>query len=195
MSTTGAAGSGGLREHKKQATRIAIHNAALSLVADRGLDGVTVDEICTAAEVSQRTFFNYYPSKAAAVLGMNIHGITEEDSERFLASEDGLVGDLCDLLGAHVEPSSDVTGLKRLASCQPAVLNDVGGRMHEMRRDLIDLATRRTGDRHTARLAVSLVHAALAVTLQSEAPPSRPEALGAALRGAVREMGELAREG
>lgn len=112
---TSDARPGGLREQKKQATRRAIHHAALGLAAERGIDGVTVGEICAAAEISQRTFFNYYPSKAAAVLGMTIRPVTEEERGRFLSSRGDLMADLCDLVGNHVEPSTDVAGLKRLA--------------------------------------------------------------------------------
>jgi AcrR family transcriptional regulator len=61
----------GLRERKKQATRLALHEAALRLVAERGLDGVSIDDIAERAHVSPRTFFNYFPSKDDAVLGLD----------------------------------------------------------------------------------------------------------------------------
>lgn len=59
----------GLRERKKRETRRALHLAALELVRERGMAGVSTDDIAAAAGVSARTFFNYYATKEAALTG------------------------------------------------------------------------------------------------------------------------------
>ncbi len=71
MSETTEAPAEGLRERKKRETRDALHHAALRAVLDRGLSQVTVEEIAAAANVSERTFFNYFSSKEEAVIGLD----------------------------------------------------------------------------------------------------------------------------
>jgi AcrR family transcriptional regulator len=53
----------GLRESKKRQTREHIAEEAMRLFVTRGFDDVTVAEIADAAGVSEKTVFNYFPTK------------------------------------------------------------------------------------------------------------------------------------
>ncbi|MFC7278228.1 TetR/AcrR family transcriptional regulator [Paractinoplanes rhizophilus] len=65
MSTTAEPG---LRERKKAATRQALHDAAVRLATEHGLDRITVEAIADEAGVSRRTFSNYFGSKEEALM-------------------------------------------------------------------------------------------------------------------------------
>ena len=58
----------GLRERKKAKTRAAIQAAALELFERNGYHATTVEQIAELAEVSQSTFFRYFPTKEDVVL-------------------------------------------------------------------------------------------------------------------------------
>ena len=60
----------GRRERKKLETHRALATAARELALARGLDGLTVEEIADAADVSVRTFFNYFSCKEEALVGV-----------------------------------------------------------------------------------------------------------------------------
>jgi AcrR family transcriptional regulator len=55
--------STGLRERQKQQTRQLIFETASRLFAERGFDAVTVAEVARAADVSEMTVFNHFPTK------------------------------------------------------------------------------------------------------------------------------------
>ncbi|NBM20011.1 TetR family transcriptional regulator [Streptomyces sp. GC420] len=59
----------GRRELRKAATRKALHDAARRLFEEHGYEQTTVRDIATAAGVTERTFFRYFPSKEDLVLG------------------------------------------------------------------------------------------------------------------------------
>ena len=58
----------GLRERKKARTRAEIQAHALRLFHQQGYDATTVAQIIEEAEVSESTFFRYFPTKADVVL-------------------------------------------------------------------------------------------------------------------------------
>lgn len=58
----------GRRERKRQQTRDLIAQTARALFAERGFDGVTVAEIAEAADVSEQTVYNHFPTKEDLVL-------------------------------------------------------------------------------------------------------------------------------
>jgi AcrR family transcriptional regulator len=112
----------GLRERKRIATRRAIQRAAIGFVIERGVDGVTVDEISQAAQVSTRTFFNYFPSKEAAIVG-DVPALP--DAERVRAFVEA---------GPH-EPILD--GIRDLLIITADYADDDERDIHRMRRTLL----------------------------------------------------------
>ncbi|HTX13241.1 MAG TPA: helix-turn-helix domain-containing protein [Solirubrobacteraceae bacterium] len=58
----------GLRERKKRRTRELIASTAARLFAEHGYEQVSVLDVAAAAEVSEQTVYNHFPTKRALVL-------------------------------------------------------------------------------------------------------------------------------
>ncbi|HTU28455.1 MAG TPA: TetR family transcriptional regulator [Solirubrobacteraceae bacterium] len=58
----------GLRDRKRRLTRQLISDAATALFASRGFDEVKVSEVARRVGVSEKTIYNYFPTKESMVL-------------------------------------------------------------------------------------------------------------------------------
>src|ERR1700692_2545347 len=60
--------AGGLRERKKRLMRQQLSDTATQMFLERGFDAVRVAEIAEACGVSEKTVFNYFPTKESLIL-------------------------------------------------------------------------------------------------------------------------------
>ncbi|WFP17135.1 TetR/AcrR family transcriptional regulator [Citricoccus muralis] len=74
----------GRREQQRQATLLALHEAAVAQVTEQGYEAATITSISDAAGVSRRTFFNYYATKDEAILGVLEPSVPPQVLEKFL---------------------------------------------------------------------------------------------------------------
>jgi AcrR family transcriptional regulator len=150
----------GLRERKKLQTRHAIHQAALELIDEQGLEATTIDQICSAADVSSRTFFNYFPSKAAAALDLPENVIDEQAAERFRTAHGLLVDALCHTFADSADLHAERVRMKELIARRPELMPALSQWMDTVRGEIMALAEERV-DAREAKLAITLVMAAL----------------------------------
>lgn len=164
-----------LRERKKLATRRSLRRHALDLVAQRGFMHVTVEDIAEAAEVSPRTFFNYFPSKEAALFGA--------DPERITALREGVL---------HQAPGESALGALRQVLVAEArkvtsELGDLGEPQEMLRRMKVvraDPHLRAAQSAHMANVESALAEA-LAERLGKDPARDPYPALLASIAGAV----------
>jgi AcrR family transcriptional regulator len=127
----------GLRERKRLATRRAIQLAAVELASERGFDKVTIDEISHLANVSPRTFFNYFPSKESAIIGELPEMPDAQTVEEFVQAGPGepildgirkllvVANDSSDLgTGGAASDAGDVRAVHDLVKLRRALLKD-----------------------------------------------------------------------
>src|SRR3954466_4940529 len=95
----------GLRARKKRVARQAIAATARRLFAERGFDSVTVAEVAAAADVSEKTVFNHFPTK---------------EDLAFAGREEGIVR----LVGGITEPPPGTSVLDVFRALTTTVIDD-----------------------------------------------------------------------
>jgi AcrR family transcriptional regulator len=172
----------GLRERKKHATRLAIHEAGMRLFAERGFTATTIDAIAEAADVSRATVFSYFPNKEEIVFGnaaAAVDALAERLRERpaeetTVAAVRAWLGDL----GGWLEP--ELILQLRIGREVPAV----GARRVQLNREIeLVIATALEaelgpGERLAARLAAASLVATLSTIEETAAARMEQEGRG-----------------
>ncbi|PKV93907.1 TetR family transcriptional regulator [Amycolatopsis echigonensis] len=165
----------GLRERKKQATRIALREAALRLAIEHGPANVRVDDIAEAAGVSPRTYNNYFSSREEAIVA----AVTADRENRIAAAvaerlpdtrlAEAIIDAITEQYTDPDEQSRDALllittnpGLRTAFLDAPAALED----------PLQEVIATRVGDQQTARVLAASVAAAVRVALEQWTQPA-----------------------
>lgn len=147
-----------LRERRRQETARDIQMATLDLAIQRGLEGVTTEDIAAAAGVSTRTFFNYYPNKEAAAIGAP-PAFRDEDKAALRNGTGSLAGDVKLFLDRHMEVlAADEPVLRMVGTVLRSNEKARGileGFQNQERRDLTECLCHRVKDRQTAAALAS----------------------------------------
>lgn len=176
----------GRRSRKKERTRRQIFDAAMGLFAERGFAGVTIEQICAAADVARGTFFLHFPAKGALLFEFN-RRLAVELAERLREPRGSAVSEyrtMVDLFGARWLEHSDVMGamLRELLAAPGAVV--AGAAEGEDLRDVVEEIIRRGQQRGEFRSRIA-PRLAAAMFLTTSA---------AILSGAIFEPGEASPE-
>lgn len=97
----------GLRERKRIETRRELEAATITLVVRDGLEQTTIEAISERANVSPRTFFNYFDSKEEAIIGLHDITMTDETIAKHIAGykSRGIVESVVALMVSIIAPA------------------------------------------------------------------------------------------
>lgn len=136
------------RQRRKVEKRQHIHETAVQLAREKGTEAVTIEAICEAAGVSQRTFFNYFSFKEA-VFVFPPPPLPDHAVARFLASEGDLAQDLTDLMVAQAEEVMakdwQLGIMREIAETHPRLTSLQVAEFHKFEAELQRLIAKRLG--------------------------------------------------
>ena len=143
------------REGKHHETTLRVERSAVTLVLEHGFDNVTVDMICRHSGISQRTFFNYFTTKKAAIIGAEPPAIDESRARAFIAAPgDDLLPDVLILMSA-IGPHDGLdeqlfTDRLRIFALHPQLMQEQVERMTRVTSEVTELVYLRLGRGATA---------------------------------------------
>jgi AcrR family transcriptional regulator len=185
----------------------AIERAAVDLVLEHGYDDVTVDMICARAGVSQRTFFNHFRTKDAALIGPDAPTIDERAARAFLVSSGPLLVEAAQLI--RIDPgavSGDPELLARrirAVGTNPVLMARQMDRLAALEQELTEIIQLRLRTQHPDEPEVDVAQDAAIITHilagvmryigqswaaqveRGDAPVLDPETIGASLMRAI----------
>lgn len=188
---------------RARATADGIESAAIDLVLDRGYDKVTVDLICDVAGVSQRTFFNHFPTKEDALLGRDRPRIDERAARRFVIGNGPLISDALALIAPPDpdKPPHLLAARMRAIGSSPVLLARHTSRIAELDAELSEIIALRLEnqrpeaeprEREADAAMVSLMIGAVMRWVVSEATADETEVdLGAQLTSAREALARI----
>ncbi|MEZ2130840.1 MULTISPECIES: TetR family transcriptional regulator [unclassified Sinorhizobium] len=164
----------GRRERKRRQTRERIEKSAMKLFLERGFDSTTIEDITESADVSKRSFFDYFPSKEEVVF----------------AWQDSFADDLAAAVAARPpgEPVVKVVEEALISAIMAAAADPQSLAIAALIRDTPTLCAR--DQLKYAKLEQKLTEALSARAGESEEEKFRMRLLAAIVVGAVRVAGE-----
>ncbi|MER6895759.1 helix-turn-helix domain-containing protein, partial [Amycolatopsis sp. NPDC000740] len=145
----------GLRERKKEATRVALREAALRLALEHGPANVRVDDIAEAAGVSPRTYNNYFSSREEAIVA----AVTADRESRIAAAvterlpETRLAAAIIDAIAEqYTDPGEQSRDALLLITTNPGLRTAFLDAPAALEDPLEEVIATRIGDPQTARV-------------------------------------------
>jgi AcrR family transcriptional regulator len=188
--TSGPAG-GGLRRRQREALEADLRRVAIALFEQRGFDEVTISEIAAEADVSERTFSRYFPTKDEVVLGvLQSFGPTIIDRVSHSPLDSSwfeLLRDTYDLRTAHGASFEEVGRVMRIVIGSPRLLAGMLARQQDAIGDIARIIARRLEvdvdadprPRAWATVTISIAHAETLRRVANEEPLDGTEFLAA----------------
>jgi AcrR family transcriptional regulator len=186
-----------LRERKKLSTRQELARAALRLAIERGPGNVRREDIAAAADVSLRTFSNYFSSKEEAIVSLAVERAAEMVASLRRRSigeslREALIAAVVEQYG-HAAPSREWIAQIRVIVSAPEVqgahlkaLAGIEGLLAEAIAERLGMdAVRELRPRVLAAAVCAAERVAIGFWLDSDAPVPLAEVLGQAVRQVV----------